>query len=1130
MTTRMKDYSAWYEHKDFIHKLYVLEKKSQGEVLNVITKPPYSLEATPAQFERILAEELKITKNLKGGDWVAIEYHTQKRKRQGLDTIVYINDEPQNAKKLAKQANRYRNRVPENGARSPLLPSGVLLQTPPLSPAAIHGTEAAVNAHVVGQNVMTTIDSGVLFMDTTFTDITFGLENLEECLPLADTVTNGMLDRMTFSPLQLDTSLADWDNNVVIDGMTDIPGSLTVIDRYVNLLSPSPWFTFVDWLLPKLERSWIPRTTSTDGGKNAHHKEDEGLSVVLKTMGLAKSHQKGSKHGADFISSVIPERFSGEVENKIATFNDPTQAKIQAAEVILSLLANNHKSVSGGQQAEELRKWFMEIPITILELVIHKQDPTATAVTSRLLEWSITQDYLDVFQRLCAAKLNESYLTGTRGGRLLVKALERLSGGNDLVLELLKHKPRLDSRDAERNTPLHLAARRRGPDVLEILVKQGADMSTKNDNWHTPLQAAVLAENQENVGWLLTNGVPLDQLEQALSRMTNVPTFELCNCLWNKYPNASKTLTKFILIYAAVRGAEDFADKVEEVSTHFEDNTTILEEAFCLAMQMLHGYETSDEVHSYFYELNSSDFGEADDEGPVWAEGDVIQVFLDYGVDSNVPTVTDGDKPLALAIRTWTAEEVHALLEHGAQINQKLLRIPLIARFNATRRYDVVKYLFLTRKLDIDYNRRLSNGNYPLQEVCSMHNGSDGFALVRSFIKKGAKINSRLGEQDRFTALHYAVQHAQVNTVRYLLRKGARTRQWVRTPGKSLFEVCVGECPSGCHWNRDQEISARVKIFKLLKEVGAEADGITLSSDFSSTNVLADVMKTWPGTELQEMLSREDTGTSGRAVLPEFDGGKWHNRGPFTPLQMAVKRHEMTTVKLLLAQGASINASAGSKNGGTALQLACARKSEDGSVLEMVLYLLENGADVNGRAAADSGMTALQRACARNPLDFDLIQLLLKHGADVNGDPAKTFGRTALQLACSRDEIDMALVRMLVEQEADINAAAAPTKGITALQGAVVNGNIDLVAYLLEKGAQVDLAGAENEGRTAIEAAAEHGRLVIAGMLLNASKVLGISLNLLRAVQMATEEGHYGVVKLFEDHLRETQRRFSLEL
>lgn len=1015
-------------------------------------------------------------------------------------------------------------------ARSPLLPSGVLLQTPPLSPGAIYGTQAAVNVHVVSQNLTTTIDSGGLVMDATYPDFVLGLENLEDCLPLAGTVTNGVLDSVNFSPRQFDASWGDWDNNIVIDSMTNIPGSLTVMDRYVNLLNPSPWFTFVDWLLPKLERSWIPRATSTGGGKIAYHKEDEGLLLILKAMGLTKSHQTGSKNGAEFISSVIPERFKGEVENRIAKFNEPTQTKIQAAEVVLSLLANNHKSVSGGNQAQELHKWFMEIPITILELVIQKQDPTATAVTSWLLEWSINWGYLDVFQRLCTAKLNESYLTGTRGARLLVTALEECWRGDDLAFELLKHKPRLDYRDANRDTPLHIAANLCGPVVLESLVTQGADISAIDGSGNTPFEVALSEQHDKNVCWFLANGVPVDQLEAALSRITQVPAFELCDSLWNKYPDASRTLTAFVLIYAAVKGAKDFADKVEEVSINFNDSTTILEKAFCLAMKMLHDSTTSERVDEFLYDCNSIELDEDDDEDALWAKGHAIQVFLDYGVDPNVPTVTDGDRPLELAIRAWTAEDIHALLEHGAKIDRNWLRIPLIARSDTIRRYDVVNYLFLTRKLCIDYNRRLSNGDYPLQAVCSIHSGPNGFAVVRSFIQKGATINSRLSKKSHFTALHYAVQHAQVDTVRYLLHKGARTGQWVQTPGKSLFEVCVGQCPQECQWIRDQEISARVMIFKLLKEVGAEADDITLRSDFSSTNVLADVMTMWPDTELEEMLSREDTGTSGSATLQEFYDGDFRTLGPFTPLQIAVKRHEMTTVKLLLAQGASVNASAGPHHGGTALQLACAQQDADSSVLEMVLYLLENNADVNGRAAADRGMTALQTACARDPLDFALIQLLLEHRADVNGGPAKIYGRTALQFACIRDEIDMALVRMLVEQGADINAAAAPTRGITALQGAVINGNIDLVAYLLENGAQVDLAGAEKEGRTAIEAAAEHGRLTIAGMLLNASKALGISLKLLRAVQMATEEGHYGVVTLFEDHLRETQCRSSFEL
>lgn len=64
-----------------------------------------------AQFERILADVLNISKNLKGEDWIAIKYHKEKRKRQdGKETVVYINGVAQNPKKIQRQANRYRSR------------------------------------------------------------------------------------------------------------------------------------------------------------------------------------------------------------------------------------------------------------------------------------------------------------------------------------------------------------------------------------------------------------------------------------------------------------------------------------------------------------------------------------------------------------------------------------------------------------------------------------------------------------------------------------------------------------------------------------------------------------------------------------------------------------------------------------------------------------------------------------------------------------------------------------------------------------------------------------------------------------------------------------------------------------
>jgi Clr5-like protein len=128
MASKLTDYNAWEVHRGVIHTLYVVQNRRQDEVLEILKQPPFDLDATlvsfilvernilinnrPAQFERILTDILRISKNLKGEDWVAIDYHKSKRKRQdGKETVVYINGVPQNPKKLQRQANRYRNRT-----------------------------------------------------------------------------------------------------------------------------------------------------------------------------------------------------------------------------------------------------------------------------------------------------------------------------------------------------------------------------------------------------------------------------------------------------------------------------------------------------------------------------------------------------------------------------------------------------------------------------------------------------------------------------------------------------------------------------------------------------------------------------------------------------------------------------------------------------------------------------------------------------------------------------------------------------------------------------------------------------------------------------------------------------------
>jgi hypothetical protein len=147
MASRSTNYSEWQEHRDLIHMLYVTQNQSQYEVLETLKKPPYCLDATlvvrfiifcrlltnhrSSQFERILADVLKISKNLKGEDWIAIDHHKSKRKREdGKDTIVYVNGVAQNPKKLQRQANRHRNRIPVDRGKqhsSTIIASSVLI-------------------------------------------------------------------------------------------------------------------------------------------------------------------------------------------------------------------------------------------------------------------------------------------------------------------------------------------------------------------------------------------------------------------------------------------------------------------------------------------------------------------------------------------------------------------------------------------------------------------------------------------------------------------------------------------------------------------------------------------------------------------------------------------------------------------------------------------------------------------------------------------------------------------------------------------------------------------------------------------------------------------------------------------
>ncbi len=205
--------------------------------------------------------------------------------------------------------------------------------------------------------------------------------------------------------------------------------------------------------------------------------------------------------------------------------------------------------------------------------------------------------------------------------------------------------------------------------------------------------------------------------------------------------------------------------------------------------------------------------------------------------------------------------------------------------------------------------------------------------------------------------------------------------------------------------------------------------------------------------------------------------------GGLTALHMASQAGQAQVVALLIASGADPNLP--TATGATALMLA----ARSGNV-ETATRLVETGADIN-RAESAFGQTALMVAAGLDRAE--VVRLLLSRGADwkkassvanltaltapaeegrqqgpgggaaTRGDVAGVTrgyryneligaqgGLTALHFAARQGSA--AAARALVEGGVDLNQPS-PGDGATPLLVAIINGHLDLAAYLIDRGA-----------------------------------------------------------------------------
>ena len=182
----------------------------------------------------------------------------------------------------------------------------------------------------------------------------------------------------------------------------------------------------------------------------------------------------------------------------------------------------------------------------------------------------------------------------------------------------------------------------------------------------------------------------------------------------------------------------------------------------------------------------------------------------------------------------------------------------------------------------------------------------------------------------------------------------------------------------------------------------------------------------------------------------------------------AVRARDHTAARVLIAEGASVNAPQG--DGATALHWAA--HQDDALATRLLL-----GASANARAADDHGVTPLSLACLNG--SAARVTLLLEAGADPNA--GRTSGVTPLMTAARVGNVDV--VRALLASGANV-AATERSRGQTALMLAVAENHTVVARVLVESGGGATTRST-NEF-TPLLFAAQQGNVDIARLLISA--------------------------------------------
>lgn len=452
-----------------------------------------------------------------------------------------------------------------------------------------------------------------------------------------------------------------------------------------------------------------------------------------------------------------------------------------------------------------------------------------------------------------------------------------------------------------------------------------------------------------------------------------------------------------------------------------------------------------------------------------------VKFFIENNANVEIATF-DGTTPLVLAIEENKPKIVELLIKEG-----KANIYGVYAK--ETEKYPIycaVKNKNLNMiKILLDNNFDLKRESYILSYA--MENSDEN--IIKYLVENGADMYSY-----EITALYQAVLNLNPKLVEYFLDKGAS----IEKAGGTDVYGNIMMAAAGSKFNNSNDKSP-VDLEALEKSAENSSKITEMLIGKADKNIINDSLEGKTPLIIAVGNSYIDTakilienGANINAV--DFEG--WSalsyvvNNGDIEiaklllenkakikgELLLAIKspiaESRIDMIKLLIDNKANINYA--DDDGFNPLNIAI----ESGD-MELTKFLITNGANVN--SLMQDGVSLIGYAIAQN--NMDLLQILIENGANVNYTNGDSWADTPLKTA-SRLGLDN-VVRILLTRNADINAV--DMNGNTALHTAALNSQLSVVKLLLEKNPNLDIQN--KVGNTALHLAVISGNIDIVGEL-----------------------------------------------